>query len=235
MNTVKDILQKAPPRKPFFDSAQYNQPMRPDRVKLDSLDASVHPKVDLAIKAARQWWALRKEQKSNRELVTASLLLVATPQNDIVTGKGAGKSHIAKACLWTDFLAVNGKPVSPSGRFFSAEWLIEIMHNERKRFSDFTQVEAGSIVVIDDIGTEKKLEYVSAADQEEQINNLYFQIFEYAINAGISIIATSNLSIDGVAKRIGQRAFSRFMQMAPQGLMVDMTGVPDYRRKDSGR
>ena len=94
-------------------------------------------------------------------------------------------------------------------------------------------------MLIDDVGTEGALEFVAERRQEAEMHARYFKAIDYCYQQGIGVLMTSNLPLTGngkvLADHIGGRAWSRLLEMAPAGLMVDMSGVPDYRRKAGGR
>lgn len=234
-------------------------------VSIKDLDTGWHPKVGEAVQAAYEW-VERKRVHPN-----ASLVLVASQQykpdpddnsknprmipDENATGYGVGKTHIAESILWASSTRVVegdrvGDVVSHTGKFFKAKDLIGRLGKEQPR--DLVRMPAevypGSelygthALVIDDVGTEGVIEYVSAVSQEKERQSRYFQIIDYCYGGfisgrrnGISVIITANLTLDNLAAHIGGRAWSRLLEMAPSGFMVDLTGVPDYRRNLGGR
>lgn len=216
MEKIDDIkpefqeLPPAPPRRRF------------QRVLLRDIDTSVHAQVKRAVGGAQLWLEARKN--GNRR---ASLVLIARGvDKDTCTGYGCGKTHIARACLHTDCWVVDGEPVAAVGRFYIATDLMEELGTgiPLSRLA-----ETGSTIVIDDVGTEETLEYISAAAQDHERQARYFRIVNHCYENHISVIVTGNLSTGELIQRIGGRAWSRLQQMCPPGCIVDMTGVPDYR------
>jgi hypothetical protein len=223
------------------------QPQRvPERVTLEQLDASWHPQVATAIKAAKAW-ASRKVAGWQR----ISLVLVAsgvtrpdgTPDLDR-TGYGVGKTHIARAVQWASYhFLEDGTPVAPAGRFYAAADLLERLGGGDTMYElapAGTETVLGlvggtPVLVIDDVGVEGVLPYVAKESQELERMARYFEVVNYCYTQNISVVITANMSLDRLAAHIGGRAWSRLQQMAPAGFMVDMTGVPDYRRRQGGR
>jgi DNA replication protein DnaC len=198
-----------------------------------------------AVQAARNWQALRRRQ-INRERTSpgvrpfASLILAAP-------NYGCGKTHIALAAFWSVALYDCGVPVAPAGRSFMASALIQSLEGDTsaasqigRRWSDLDGTQYGTpLVLIDDVGTEGTLEYVAERRQEAEMHTRYFKVIDYCYQNGIGVLMTSNLPLVGNGRtleaHVGGRAWSRLMEMAPAGLMVDMSGVPDYRKKSGGR
>lgn len=222
-------------------------PSHPQRVTLDQLDPNVHPKMKAAIAAARRWASLKIGGDDR-----ASLVLVASPMKlrdgkpDMNhTGYGCGKTHIARAVQWASYTALeDGTPVAPAGRFYMARDLIELIGSGNTmqelapppvQTSDGGYVGGTPVLVIDDVGTEGTLRYIAKEAQEYEMHARYFMAINYCYEHHISVVITGNMTIDGLAQHIGGRAWSRLQQMAPSGMILDMTGVPDYRRKEGGR
>lgn len=215
--------------------------LRPDRQRplLSELDITHHPKVAQAVQTARDWYLLRQQQKTTKQPVRASMVLLATQVNkkdgttDLDrTGYGCGKTHIARACLWTECLVMDGEPIAPIGKFFLAMDIIGRLDGETPAA---VEIAPAPIIVLDDVGTEGAIQFVGKELQVSERHARYFKIFDYCYQAGVSVVVTANLTIDGLMATIGGRAYSRLLQMAPSGFILDMTGVPDYRRKAGGR
>lgn len=242
MQAIKDIAAKIRPGNDW----QQPTPERPktaERVTLSQLDINHHPLVKTAITAARSWVERKKTYPA------ASLILVASPvmingRADINrTGYGCGKTHIARAIMWAQYIAdEDGTPVAPCGRFFMARDLIELLREnepaelipQTHRVGDSTY--GGShAVIIDDVGTEGVLQYISKEAQQHELWARYFEVVNYCYTAGISVVITANATLDDLALHLGGRCWSRLLEMAPKGFVIDMTGVPDYRRQTSGR
>jgi hypothetical protein len=213
---------------------------RPDRTvplaRLGELETDGRPLLLTAIKAARAWQRRRREQIANGQPANASLVLLATavPGDRNRTGYGCGKTHIARACLWSEAYMVGETPIAPAGRFFLAADILARLDGET-RASD--EVGDAPVIVVDDVGAEGVLRYVRQDDatQTAERHARYFKLLDYCCTAGSGVIITGNLQPDALAAHIGGRAWSRLMQMAPAGYIVDLTGTPDYRRASSGR
>lgn len=241
-----------------------SEDVAPERATLSQLDETHHPLVRDAIAAARQWQETRWQQvKAYRERwnippdavldyyepATSSLVLVATQatttksgrtiKDETRTGYGCGKTHIARAVLWSIFVSKeDGTPMAPVGAFFEANRLIlELDANERGRYIE-TMLRNRPLVVIDDVGnkgTEQEIPHVSAPRQVSERQARYYSVINHCYENGIGVVITSNMTFGELRDHIGGRAYSRLTEMAPKGQWVDMTGVPDYRLKKGGR
>lgn len=202
----------------------------PERATLHQLDTTVHPMIAVAVQAARKW------QERRREVANASLVLVAAAvEGDINrTGYGCGKTHIARSILWSICLWDGDVPVAPVGKFHTAADLLELT-SEGGEHEIAALLGTAPILVIDDVGSEGELAFISASRQVQEKQARYFRVVDYCNRKGIAVIVTSNLSFPALSAHMGGRCWSRLMEMAPTGYMLDLTGVPDYRRKTSGR
>lgn len=214
-------------------------------VTLATLDLSWHPKARTAVNAAREWQKLRrwqlaenKRQREAGEEITvkphASLVLLASEKDPVhCTGYGCGKTHIAKAVLWSEAFVLDGQPFAPAGNFYEAARLVANLDGGTRPSAEIT----GPILVIDDVGAEGAIPFVKQDEksQAHERHARYFKAINYCYDSGVSVVITANLTTQELAAHIGGRAWSRLLEMAPQGLIVDMTGVPDYRRKQGGR
>lgn len=211
--------------KRVFPGRHWQQPQpqrqRPaERVMLDTLEKNSDGIV-AAVNAAKAW-AVRK----NGGAADASLIFSGPV--------GTGKTHIAKAILWSIYNSLDdGTPVAPVGRFFTADDLIQAMEPGARPGTMIPQ--DCPVIIIDDVGSEQNVPYVATEQQTNEIQNRYFKVIDYCYTWQVSIVITTNLSLNELAGRVGKRCWSRLQQMAPAGFMIDMTGVPDWRRKESGR
>lgn len=205
--------------------------------RLDELDLSWHSMVATAVAAARTWQQRRRQQAVAGQKQNASLILVSTAVAGDVnrSGYGCGKTHIARACLWSIAYVIDGQPIAPAGKFFMAGDLVNRLDGETHASAEIADAE---IVVIDDAGDTEGLIPFVRQDERTQIverQARYFKLIDYCYAAGVSLIITGNLTLDALARHVGGRAWSRLLEMAPAGQMIDLTGVPDYRRKAGGR
>lgn len=261
MIPVKELLKQwekgtlvatAPPQEDVIPQSK--------RIVLSDLDTGWHPLVAQAVATARNWarekrnWLDRNKNKPRDYDYheagdpAPGLVMVATQcylgngKRDVErTGYGCGKTHIAEAVLWSSYHHVDGKPVAPTGKFFMADDLIKTLG--RKDYADGSThssschrlVRTGEVLIIDDVGTEEEIAWVNSAKQEKELHARYFKMINYCCKRGVSVIITGNLSLSDLEQRLGGRAWSRLLEMAPKGFMLDMTGVPDYRRMKGGR
>jgi len=191
--------------------------------RLDQLDTS-HPSVRRAVDAAKAWQKRKYDPMGYPE---ASLVLCGS--------FGTGKTHIARAIYWCDFATQDGQPTAPNGRFYEADTLIQSI--EPGRGLDSLIPFDIPILVIDDIGSEEPIYYAGSKseNQARAFQARYFKVINYCYARKISVIVTSNLSIDALAKRLGGRAWDRLCEMAPAGFMLEMGNAPSWRQKVGGR
>lgn len=243
MQAIKDIAGRILPGNGFTAPAP-TAPNTAERVTLSQLDAGHHPLVDTAVKAAYRWLDRKRGYPAASLVLVASQVKRPDGTADINrTGYGCGKTHIARAIMWAQYIArEDGVPVAPCGRFFMARDLIELLRGNspaelvpRPSIVDGSIVGGAHAVVIDDVGTEGVLQFISKEAQTAELHARYFEVVNYCYTAGISVIITANMTLDQLATHLGGRCWSRLLEMAPAGFMIDLTGVPDYRRKGSGR
>ena len=205
----------------------------PERATLAQLDTTVHPMIALAVQSARKW------QERRRQNPNASLVLVASGVDGDInrTGYGCGKTHIARSILWSIcLLHDDGTPVAPVGKFHTAADLLELL-SEGGEHEIAALLGSAPILVIDDVGSEGVLQFIKGDPniQTHERQARYFRAVDYCYRKGIAVIITSNLSFPALSAHVGGRCWSRLMEMAPAGFMLDLTGVPDWRRVSSGR
>lgn len=199
------------------------------RAALADLDTSVHPLMQRAVDMVHGW-----KRRKEAGYTDASLVLAGPV--------GTGKTHIARAVLWSiAYTTDDGRPVAPAGRFYHATDLLMAM-NPTRGSSGMTEVPRPStfignapILVIDDVGTEQRIPFIAADVYEDEIHARYFRVLDYCYQFSISVVVTTNLSLGELGLRMGRRAWDRLSQMAPKGFMIDLSGVPSWRQRASGR
>jgi DNA replication protein DnaC len=218
------------------------------RVTLDTLDTS-HPQVKQAVRMARLWGQRKRDGYTD-----ASLILCGN--------NGVGKTHIAQAIWWSMCETVvdvmpglkleYGKPLPgyvprPTGRFYLSNDLLSLMGQSRDTETGLIlSTRAASVIgyppliVIDDIGLEQVIPFVKHEQQEEERHARLFKVINHC-QSNISVIITSNKTWPELSRYIGKRVADRLLQMAPavpgtgDSFIVDMFGVPSWRRRRGGR
>lgn len=226
MQHISEIAKKQQPGQHWY--APPEKPIRkPERVKLDTLQIT-HPSVLTAIDAARAW-----AKRKNDGYPDASLVLCGPV--------GTGKTHIARAILWASYVCLideqgkPGEPVAPAGQFCVASDLICQLDGET-HLREMINYSA-PVLVIDDVGSEGVIPFVKtdSETQAREIQARYFRVIDFCYQRQIGLVLTSNLSIGQLEAHLGRRSWSRLQEMAPVGFIVELGGVPDYRRIRSGR
>lgn len=163
----------------------------------------------------------------------------------LFTGYGNGKTTIAEALFYScgiftvnETAEGNELRIYPAGKMLSArEWLMR-SSNPDSGLADFLCSDGMTrtqVVVIDDIGREGALPFIRGAEQQKELQARYYDLINHCYRRQISVIITSNFRFDELAHYLGGASWSRLMEMAPDGYMVDITGVRDYRPIAGGR
>lgn len=246
---IRDIspLVKNPRPAPVFDEPEKLTGLLANgRVCLDSLDIS-HPKMKQAVKMARTW-----AERKRGGCADASIVLCGD--------NGVGKTHIALAIWWAITIKVTdagnkpltfGEPLpgytdQPLGKFFLSNDLIAKLGNSKDPETAVTSPTRAAeaigfppLIVIDDVGLEQTIPFVGKEEQENERHARFFKVFNHCYG-NVSVVLTSNLSWPELSTYIGKRAADRLGQMCPMlpngdSFIVDLFGLPSYRRKAGGR
>lgn len=231
MKTIKDLLPKphrlAGGNDPAFSTLTLPTYINFPPASLDDMEIT-HPKMQTVINAVRNWARLYGQGKKN------SFVLVGP--------NGVGKTHITRAILWSIRLV---EPVSgeerPAGRMYTAHDAIKILTESTPGVmapvDRMNPSRSTPFVIIDDIGAEHDAE--KQADwRSAHIQSLWFRLVDYCVRKDVPLIlsASNNAgTIAGLSEHLGQRCWDRLLDMAPQGFIWDLSGVPSYRAKRSGR
>jgi len=211
----------------FVDIPDEPEKQPPIRPTLDELDTS-NPLVRQAVGAARSWAQRKRDGDGNASLVLCGPV-------------GTGKTHIAKAMLWSIAYVVDGQPVSPVGKFFQATDLMTAFTPSKNEFG-LTETPLASsvigvapIVVLDDVGSEQSIPFIRGDYQAIERAMRYFRLVDYCNENEVSLVVTSNLAPSDLGLHMGRRAWDRLGEMAPRGYIVDLAGVSSWRQSRSGR
>lgn len=239
MQSIASIAKNIKPGEGVWDNPPPLPSRQPERMSLDELNID-DQMVSKAVERCRAW-----AERKRRGFMDASIVLSGPV--------GTGKTHMARAILWS-IRVTNGDDYEvPLGKFFLANDLLlklsPVEHNgwselptvkELLRWQDYDS-ELGMmdmnppIVVIDDVGGQMSLPFIKADRQAEEIQARYFRFINFCYERQISLVITTNLSIPELKEHIGARSFDRLGEMAPTGFMVSLAGVSSWRIKRSGR
>lgn len=208
------------------------QPMQ--RVTLAQIDAGWHPSVAQAVRTIRDW------QRLKRRKADASMIICGS--------NGIGKTHMARAMWWSfSYVAtdLDGNAIPgterPEALWYSADLLMSKLGQTRDPDTGLiVSADAASVigrkplVVIDDVGAEGAIPFVGKDDQAGEKQARYFKAVDWCYGR-VSVVITSNLSIDALRQHVGRRVWDRLMEMAPRGYVLDLGNVPSYRQRLGGR
>lgn len=233
-------------------------------VALHEVDIGVHHLVEVAVAAVRAWAARLCEGHLDSSLVLAAgsvgeaIHQAAAAKRNLWSGTpayrqfmdqarqrhsgyGCGKTMLGLCALWAiRYNDEGGRPVGPRGRFFSANDLMQALVGDTL-VSAVLGLDWGNdrdrcpLIMVDDLGAEQTIPFTAAAEQFQERQRRYFRLVDFCYRHQIGLIITANLNLSQLPVLLGGRTWSRLQAMAPQGQMVDMTGVPDYRLRKSGR
>ena len=234
MESIATIANQIQPGENWQPAPPVNMKV-PKQATLAELDTS-NELVAFAVQQARAW-----AKRKRGGYLDASMILSGP--------YGTGKTHIAKAILWSMRDTPDEYPNAavPAGRFYLANDLLLRLSPTRDKATGVLNMPRPSaligtapIVVIDDVGGQQIIPYVAKEDQEYERHARYFLFVDKCYSEQVSLIITTNLSIvelqdSQFAKHIGGRAFDRLQEMAPVGFMVGLDDVPSWRQKVGGR
>lgn len=232
MQPISDILQRALERQEQQERIPETEQQRTKRVVPQAKLSDLHIDNQVLQGAVDMVYAWRDRKRAGYD--DASMVLVGP--------YGTGKTHIARAILWSiAYTTEDGQAVAPAGRFFVATDLMLMLSPTQGEFggsiisrpSDF--IGNAPIVVIDDVGSEQSIPFIKAEDQQSEIKARYFRVIDYCYQWRISLVITSNLSVPQLQTHFGGRNWDRLSEMAPKGFIYDLTGVKSWRSIKSGR
>lgn len=194
---------------------------------LDDLEVT-HPKMKNVVSAVREW------ARCYRDGNKMSFVMVGP--------NGVGKTHITRAILWSIKLV---EPISgqerPAGRMYTAysalKMLTESSPASLAPVDNYNPSRSTPFVIIDDIGAEHDAER-QADWSTAMVQAQWFRLVDYCDRRKVPLIlsASNNAgTLAGIRDHIGPRCWDRILKMAPSGFIWDLSGVPSYRVKSSGR
>lgn len=152
----------------------------------------------------------------------------------LIGPNGVGKTLLATASLWEagHYIDEDGVPFAPVGTIISAEFLIKSL-SEGSSLPDLISPDAP--VLIDDVGKEMVLRFVSGQDQARQIQAIYNTVIDFCYKRSPLIITGSNAAgtLRSLATYLGPSAFDRFAEMS-KGFIIDLNGLVSYRKSSVG-
>jgi len=195
--------------------------------------------LDGVIGGAEQW----KQQHIERPGLSF-IMLSGRDRKAGTDGYGCGKTHIAKALFWSRAYVVQAEGSIGGKQSLTPDRAI--FFRARELMAKFDEADYAlarmiprntRVVVIDDVGREGTLRY-EKRDPETQAaerRNRYFSVIDYCYDKRISVVMSSNCSMQEFRAVVGEVSMDRLQEMAPKGFMWDMTGLPSVRKERSGR
>jgi DNA replication protein DnaC len=182
------------------------------------------PEVGEAVALLRRWSLERRERPG------LSLLLCGPP--------GVGKTHLARAALWSEVYTVDDVVVGPVGRFYLAyDLLLRLTPEGGQTLTAAVQQAVGNapLVVLDDAGQDVQLPYVAAEWQAAERQVRLHALVDYCYVQRVSLVVTTNLR-PGQALQdwLGPRSWDRLVEMAPRPYIFQFRSTPSYRKARSG-
>jgi DNA replication protein DnaC len=144
---------------------------------------------------------------------------------------GVGKTHLMAAVCHRILDRWKGDPEHSSIPIrFVAER--DLFANLRATYNQGAQVteeqvyrryKGAPLLLLDDLGKEK-------VRDPSFVQRVYWNVIDHRYQADMPVIISSNLSLDGVAARLGQATAERILEMT-QGNLIEMTGT-SYRLRE---
>lgn len=163
---------------------------------------------------------------------------------------GTGKTHIAKA-INASFCSVVGEmeyigdepqfSLEYAAKLYTARELIQLLGGDDLLPLWAIVPKHIKCLVIDDLGREGYLDFVKADQQLEEKQSRYFHLINHLYEVRrngrypVSLFITTNLTANEVRELLGEASWSRLLEMAPKGFIVQLDGIDDYRKVKSGR
>ena len=209
-----------------------------------------------AVELAKQWLSTAQERPGQSFVITSGAVGAKEMQvhegeqwrpigAHHFSGFGNGKTTIAEALFYgrgimtlNEVERVQELCIYPAGKLRSArEWML--MQSEPEfsfdKFLYSEQLGKPRVILIDDVGREGSLPFIRSTEQAPEIRTRYYDLINYCYRQKLSVILTSNYRLDELATFLGGATWSRLLEMVPEGYMIDITGVRDYRPIAGGR
>lgn len=217
-----------------------------ETVQLDSFEIW-HPSIRPLYNLAEEWIERKNNGSSNLSLV-------------ICGDVGIGKTHISRILFWSvierdkdvystipfceDDPEYDPLQPEPEDTVIYSEWYTRASYLKAYQLiqlieSDFDISSLISktcpVVIIDDVGNEVSIKYVSMVEQAAERQRRYNVIIDHCYENEISVVMTSNFDLVELCAHLGKRSWDRLSEMAPKGYMIEIFDVSSYREVRSGR
>lgn len=190
------------------------------QITTDHLSGDNRKWMDSALQSLASWVKIKQGGGSGG-------LLFNSPRSGGCSGYGVGKTHMSRAAGYAAFGSVlwGGSAASShivlDGVFMTCD--------EAMRDDAIQRLSRRKVLIIDDIGRETTIKYVSGEGQDAEKAGRYFQLIDHCYRNRITLIATTNLSLQGLEAVVGGATMSRIVEMVGKGNFHTLSGIPDYR------